>query len=67
MTSRRDSNLGNEESSNLTVEQCEELATAMAEEAASLPPGSKRDNLLQLAKSYRFLAAIKSFIVRNVN
>jgi hypothetical protein len=65
MISRRD--LGNEEPSNLTVDQCEELATAIAEEASSLPPGSKRENLLQLAKSYRFLAAIKRFIVQNVN
>jgi hypothetical protein len=56
-----------EESSNLTVEQCEELAAAIAEEAALLPPGSKKEDLLDLAQSYRHLATMKSFIARKVN
>ena len=55
-----------EESSNLTVEQCEELAVAIAEDAALLPPGSKKEDLLNLAQNYRSLAAMKSFIARKV-
>jgi hypothetical protein len=40
-----------EETINLTVEQCEELATAISEEAALLSPGSKKQALLNLAQS----------------
>jgi hypothetical protein len=57
----------NEESSNLTLEQCEELATAIAEEAASLPSGLKKEELLNLAQSYRYLAAMKSLTARKLN
>jgi hypothetical protein len=56
-----------DESSNLTVEQCEELATAIAEEAALLPPGSKKEELLKLAQSYRHLARMKSLIGRKLS
>jgi hypothetical protein len=56
-----------EESLNLTVEQCEELAKAIAEEAATLPPGLKKEELLKLAQGYRRLAAMKSVIARKVN
>jgi len=59
--------LEHEDTSNLTVEQCEELATAIAEKAAPLPPGSKREELLALAESYHQLAAMKSFIARTLN
>jgi hypothetical protein len=43
------------------------LATAIAEIAAPLPPGSKREELLALAESYHQLAAMKSFIARTLN
>ena len=33
----------------LTVDQCDELAKALREDAARLPQGSERENLLQLA------------------
>ena len=56
-----------EASANLTVEQCEELATAIAEEAALLSPGSKKEALLKLAQSYRDLATMKDLIVRKLN
>jgi hypothetical protein len=56
-----------EASANLTVEQCEELAAAIAEEAALLSPGSKKQALLKLAQSYRDLAAMKGLIARNLN
>jgi hypothetical protein len=56
-----------DESSNLTVEQCEELAAAISQDAAPLPPGARKDDLLKLAQSYRVLAAMKSIIARNLN
>jgi hypothetical protein len=43
------------------------LAAAIAEEAALLPPGSKKDDLSRLAQSYGHLAAMKRLIARNVN
>jgi hypothetical protein len=59
--------LEHEDTSHLTVEQCEELATAIAEKAAPLAAGAKREDLLALAQSYRHLAAMKRFIARKVN
>jgi hypothetical protein len=56
-----------EESSNLTVEQCEEISAAIGEEAAMLPPGSKKEDLLKLAKSYGHLAMMKGLVARKVN
>jgi hypothetical protein len=56
-----------ETTTNLTVEQCEELATAIAEEAALLSPGSKKEELLKLAQSYRNLAKLKGLVARKVN
>ena len=56
-----------EESSNLTVEQCEELAAAIAGEAALLSPGSRKEALLNLAQSYRDLATMKALIARKLN
>ena len=59
--------LEHEDTSNLTVEQCEELATAIAEKTAL--PFSIRAvaELLALAQSYHQLAAMKSFIARKLN
>ncbi|MGB6400514.1 MAG: hypothetical protein WBF73_33255 [Bradyrhizobium sp.] len=56
-----------EASANLTVEQCEELAVAIAEEAALLPPGSKKETLLKLAQSYRDLATMKGLFAHKLN
>ena len=56
-----------EDEQNLTAEQCEELAAALSEEAALLPLGSKKDELLRLAQSYRNLAIIKGLVGRKVN
>ena len=44
---------------NLTVEECEELATAMSEDAAVRPPGPEKEEILKLAQGYRDLAAMK--------
>jgi hypothetical protein len=49
----------------LTVDQCDELAKALYEDAARLPHGS--ENLLQLAESYRLLADMKRMVLRKVN
>jgi hypothetical protein len=51
----------------LTVDQCDELAKALREDAARLPHGSERENLLQLAKGYRVLADMKRMVLRKVN
>jgi hypothetical protein len=57
----------NEEMQNLTVEQCDELAVALAEAAAVLPPGSKKEGLLNLAQAYRNLAEMKRMVARQLN
>jgi hypothetical protein len=51
----------------LTIDQCDELAKALREDAARLPSGSDQKNLLQLAESYRILADLKRMVLRNVN
>ena len=51
----------------LTVDQCDELAKALREDAARLPQGSERENLLQLAEGYRVLADMKRMVLRRVN
>jgi hypothetical protein len=43
----------------LTVDQCDELAKALREDAARLSHGSERESLLQLAEGYRLLAEMK--------
>ena len=54
-------------STNLTVNQCEEVAAAPFEDTAILPPGPEKDKLLQLARGYRDLAALKRLMARKVN
>ena len=51
----------------LTVDQCDELAKALHEDAARLPNRSERENLLQLAEGYRLLADVKRAVFRKVN
>ena len=51
----------------LTVDECDELAEALSERAASLPKGSERENLLKLAECFRELANIKRLVLRKVN
>jgi hypothetical protein len=51
----------------LTVDQCDELAKALQEDAARLPYGSERENLLQLAEGYRLLADMKRMVLRKVS
>jgi hypothetical protein len=51
----------------LTVDLCDELAKALREDAARLPRGSERENLLRLAEGYRLLADMKRMVLRKVN
>ena len=51
----------------LTVDQCDELAKALREDAARLPHGAEREKLLWLAQSYRLLGDMKRMVLRKVN
>jgi hypothetical protein len=51
----------------LTIDQCDELAKALREDAAGLPHGSESESLLQLAEGYRLLAEMKRMVLRKVN
>jgi hypothetical protein len=51
----------------LSVDQCDELARALHADAARLPHGSERENLLRLAEGYRLLADMKRMVLRKVN
>jgi hypothetical protein len=53
--------------SNLTVEQCEELAASLLEDAAALPTCQKQKEILKLAGDYHNLAKIKRLVLRKVN
>jgi hypothetical protein len=56
-----------QEEEDLTVDECDELAKALREDAACLPHGSERENLLQLAEDYRILADMKRMVLSKVN
>jgi hypothetical protein len=51
----------------LTVDQCDEMANALREDAARLPSGSDKQHLLQLAERYCTLAELKRMVLRLVN
>jgi hypothetical protein len=51
----------------LTANECELLADALSDDAAALPIGSKKEDLLKLAESYRILARMKRLVLREVN
>jgi hypothetical protein len=51
----------------LTIDECSELAEALRQDAAALPNGSEKENLLKLAECYRDLANIKRMVLRKVN
>jgi hypothetical protein len=55
------------EDQHLTVDQCNELAEALHQDAADLPKGSEKANLLKLAHAYRDLASLKMLLSRKVN
>jgi len=51
----------------LTVDECDELEKALRQDAASLPNGPDKENLLHLAEGYRMLANVKRMVLRKVN
>ena len=56
-----------QEEKHLTAEQCDELAKVLLEDAAHLPDGSEREDLLQLAMGYHVLADMRRMVLRKVN
>lgn len=46
----------------LTAEECDELVEALLEEAAILPDGPAREELMKLAEGYRTLSKIKRMV-----
>jgi hypothetical protein len=54
-------------STNLTVNQCEEVAAALFQDTDILQSGPEKDELLQLAKGCHDLAALKRLMARKVN
>jgi hypothetical protein len=51
----------------LMVEERDELAKALLEDAAALTDESKKENFLKLAQGYRNLANMKRKVSRKVN
>jgi hypothetical protein len=51
----------------LTVDECELFADTLSDKAAALPVGSRKEDLLKLAESYRILAQMKRLVLREVN
>jgi hypothetical protein len=55
------------EPTTLTLNECRELAAALFEDAAALPPGPKKDEILKLAHGYQILAEMKEWLAKKVN
>jgi hypothetical protein len=55
------------EPTSLTLEECRELAACLFEDAAALPPGPKKDEILNLAHDAQILAEMKEWLARRVN
>ena len=55
------------EPTSLTLEECRELAAALFEDAAALPPGPKKDEISKLAHGYQLLAEMKEWLAKKVN
>jgi hypothetical protein len=51
----------------LTADECAELSQALRQDAAALPSGLEKENLLKLAKSYGALAQLKRWVLRKAN
>jgi hypothetical protein len=56
-----------EDERELTFDECEELASALFEDAAALPPGPEKQETLKLAQGYRSLGKMKRLVLQNVN
>ena len=60
-------NTEQEPSTHLTIDECEALAAALFEDAAALPPGPKKQEILKLAQGYRTLGKMKRLVLQNVS
>ena len=60
-------NIEDEPATNLTVDECEELASSLCEDAAALSPGPKKQEILKLAQGYRSLGKMKRLVMRKVS
>jgi hypothetical protein len=56
-----------EEEEHLSADQCDELVKALHEDAAGLPHGMERENLLRLAEACRVLGEMKRMVLRKAN
>jgi hypothetical protein len=56
-----------EQERNLTADEREELADALVDAAAVLPPGQKKQETSKLSDGYRTLAQMKRLVLRMVN
>ena len=59
--------MGIEQERKMTADECEELTDALAEDAAALPLGPKKQELSKLSDGYRTLAQVKRLVLRKVN
>lgn len=64
---RRVQFMGSEQERKMTADECEELADALAEDAAALSLGPKKQETSNLAHCYRSLAQMKRLVLRKVN
>ena len=55
------------EERSLTLDECEELAAAIFEDAAPLPPGPTKREMLTLGEAYRSLGKMKRLVLQNVS
>ena len=51
----------------LTISECQLLADALSDDAATLPAGPKKDGILKLAEGFRKLAKMKALVARGAN
>jgi hypothetical protein len=54
-------------STSLTLEEYRELTAYLFEDAAALPPGPKKDEILKLAHDAQILAEMKEWLARRLN
>ena len=60
-------NLIFENERDLTFDECEELASALFEDAAAMQPGPEKQSTLKLAQGYRNLGKMKRLVLKNVS
>ena len=59
--------MGIEQERTLTADECDELAEALRQDAATLSDEHEKGTLLELAECYGDLAQMKRLVLRKVN